>query len=117
MKTGALVLGIIVGLVALLYDLFSYGPGSLANAGQSRAGTGLKPLSLRLPFTGLNKYLRRRIIVLTLLSRAFAFYSWCLYTIRRTDRVPSWISLNVRISDQLLSYWAQVRAGGYHGFI
>jgi len=43
---------------------------------------------------------RRRGVVL---PHTFAFYSWCVYTIRRTDRVASWISLNVRISDELLS--------------
>jgi len=53
MKVGALVLGIIGGLVALLYGLLGYGLGSMANAGQAGAGAGLKMLSLGLPIAAL----------------------------------------------------------------
>jgi hypothetical protein len=49
MKTGALVLGIIGGLVALLYGLIGYGLGSLAE------GAGLlKLLSIALPVAALS---------------------------------------------------------------
>lgn len=47
MKVGALVLGIIGGLVALLYGLVGYGVGSLAG------GTGLKLVSIGLPIAAL----------------------------------------------------------------
>jgi hypothetical protein len=51
MKTGALVLGIIGGLVALLYGLLGYGLGSLAGGA---AGAGLlKLLSIALPVAAL----------------------------------------------------------------
>jgi len=53
MKVGGLVLGIIGGLVALIYGLLGYGFGSLADAGQAGAGTGLKVLSLGLPIAAL----------------------------------------------------------------
>ena len=53
MKAGALVLGIIGGLVALLYGLIGYGLGSLADAGQTGAGMGAKLLSLALPIAAL----------------------------------------------------------------
>jgi hypothetical protein len=53
MKTGALVLGIIGGLVALIYGLVGYGLGSLADAGQAGAGAGVKLLSIGLPVAGL----------------------------------------------------------------
>jgi len=49
MKTGALVLGIIGGLVALLYGLIGYGLGSLAEG----AGP-LKLLSIALPVAALS---------------------------------------------------------------
>jgi zinc-ribbon domain len=53
MKVGALVLGIIGGLVALFYGLVGYGLGSLADVGQSGAGAVLKILSLGLPIAAL----------------------------------------------------------------
>lgn len=53
MKTGALVLGIIGGLVALLYGLVGYGLGSLASMGQAGSGTGVKLLSIGLPIAAL----------------------------------------------------------------
>jgi len=53
MKTGALVLGIIGGLIALLYGLIGYGIGSLAQAGGSNAGILLKFLSVGLPILAL----------------------------------------------------------------
>jgi len=51
MKTGALVLGIIGGLVALLYGLLGYGLASLAG-GAEGAGL-LKLLSIALPIAAL----------------------------------------------------------------
>lgn len=53
MKVGALILGIIGGLVALLYGLIGYGLGSVADVGQTGAGSGLKILSLGLPIAAL----------------------------------------------------------------
>lgn len=53
MKVGALVLGIIGGLVALLYGLVGFGLGSLADMGEAGAGTAVKLLSLGLPVAGL----------------------------------------------------------------
>ena len=53
MKAGALVLGIIGGLVALVYGVIGYGLGSLADAGQAGAGLGAKLLSLALPIAAL----------------------------------------------------------------
>jgi len=50
MKTGALVLGIIGGLVALLYGLLGYGLGSLVGGAE---GAGLKLLSIALPVAAL----------------------------------------------------------------
>lgn len=47
MKVGALVLGILGGLVSLLYGLLGYGLGSLAGS------SGLKVLSLGLPVAAL----------------------------------------------------------------
>jgi len=53
MKTGALVLGIIGGLIALIYGLFGYGIGSLGSA-VGTAGSGMvKFLSLALPIAAL----------------------------------------------------------------
>lgn len=53
MKTGALVLGIIGGLVSLIYGLLGYGMGSIFDAGQAGAGTGAKLLSIGLPVAAL----------------------------------------------------------------
>ena len=53
MKVGALVVGIIGGLVALLYGLFGYVFGSLADAGEAGAGTLLKILSVGVPIAAL----------------------------------------------------------------
>jgi hypothetical protein len=53
MKTGALVLGILGGLVALLYGLLGYGLGSIADAGKTGAGEAIKLLSIGLPIAGL----------------------------------------------------------------
>ena len=53
MKTGALVLGIIGGLVALLYGLLGYGLGSLADAGEAGSGGAVKLLSIGLPIAAL----------------------------------------------------------------
>jgi hypothetical protein len=53
MKTGAFVLGILGGLVALLYGLFGYALGSLADLGEAGAGTGVKVLSIGLPVVAL----------------------------------------------------------------
>lgn len=53
MKSGALVLGIIGGLVALLYGLIGYGLGSLADVGEAGSGMGMKLLSIGLPIAGL----------------------------------------------------------------
>jgi hypothetical protein len=53
MKIGALVLGIIGGLVALLYGVIGYGLGSLADVGEAGAGAGLKIVSLGLPIAAL----------------------------------------------------------------
>ncbi len=53
MKTGALVLGIIGGLVALIYGLVGYGLGSIADVGQAGAGAGIKFLSIGLPVAAL----------------------------------------------------------------
>jgi hypothetical protein len=47
MKTGALVLGIIGGLVALIFGLLGYGLGSMAGSG------GLKVVSIALPVAAL----------------------------------------------------------------
>jgi hypothetical protein len=46
-------LGIIGGLVALLYGLIGYGLGSLADVGEAGAGAGLKIVSLGLPIAAL----------------------------------------------------------------
>jgi len=55
MKTGALVLGIIGGLVALLYGLIGYGLGSLAEGAGGVEGAGLlKLLSIALPVAALS---------------------------------------------------------------
>jgi hypothetical protein len=53
MKTGALVLGIIGGLVALLYGLIGYGLGSLAEGAVEGAGL-LRLLSIALPVAALS---------------------------------------------------------------
>ena len=53
MKVGALVLGIIGGIIALIFGLFGYGIGSLADVGEAGAGATLKFLSLGLPIAGL----------------------------------------------------------------
>jgi len=53
MKVGALVLGIIGGLVALLYGLVGYGLGSLADEGHAGSGMMAKLLSLALPIAAL----------------------------------------------------------------
>ena len=46
-------MGIIGGLVALLYGLLGYGLGSLADAGQAGSGASMKALSLGLPIVAL----------------------------------------------------------------
>lgn len=55
MKTGALVLGIIGGLVALLYGQLGYVLGSIVDAGEAGAGGGgaMKLLSIGLPIAAL----------------------------------------------------------------
>lgn len=53
MKTGALILGIIGGLVALLYGLIGYGLGSIVGAGDSGSGIVLQILSVGLPVAAL----------------------------------------------------------------
>lgn len=53
MKVGALVLGILGGLVALLYGLMGYGIGSIADAGKAGTGMELKALSLGVPIIAL----------------------------------------------------------------
>ena len=53
MKVGSLVLGIIGGLIALIFGLFGYGIGSLADVGEAGAGATLKILSLGLPIAAL----------------------------------------------------------------
>ena len=53
MKTGALVLGIVGGLIALIYGLVGYGIGSLgSSAGAEGAGL-VKLLSIGLPVAAL----------------------------------------------------------------
>jgi len=53
MKVGALVLGIIGGLIALIFGLVGYGIGSMADVGEAGAGATLKILSLGLPIAAL----------------------------------------------------------------
>lgn len=53
MKVGALVLGIIGGLLALIFGLLGYVLGSVADVGEAGAGTFLKFLSLGLPIGAL----------------------------------------------------------------
>ncbi len=53
MKSGAMVLGIIGGLIALIYGFVGFGLGSLADAGQAGSGTMVKFLSLVLPIAAL----------------------------------------------------------------
>jgi hypothetical protein len=53
MKVGALVLGIIGGLVALLYGLVGFGLGSISNAVGANGGAGLKVVSMGLPVMAL----------------------------------------------------------------
>ncbi len=53
MKTGALILGIIGGLVALSYGLLGFGLGSLADASQAGSGAVFKLLSIGLPVAAL----------------------------------------------------------------
>lgn len=53
MKTGALILGIIGGLVALAYGLLGYGLGSIADAGEAGSGGVLKLFSIGLPVAAL----------------------------------------------------------------
>jgi hypothetical protein len=53
MKVGALVLGIIGGLVALLYGVVGYGLGSVADAVDAGSGAWLKLLSVGLPIAAL----------------------------------------------------------------
>jgi len=53
MKVGSLVLGIIGGLIALIFGLVGYGIGSMADVGEAGAGATLKILSLGLPIAAL----------------------------------------------------------------
>lgn len=53
MRVGALIFGILGGLIALSYGLLGYGLGSLADAGQSGAGSGMKLISLGIPIGAL----------------------------------------------------------------
>jgi len=53
MKTGALVLGIIGGLVALLYGFVGYGLGSMAGAGGAEEAGLVKLISIALPIAAL----------------------------------------------------------------
>jgi len=53
MKVGSLVLGIIGGLIALIFGLVGYGIGSMADVGEAGAGAILKILSLGLPIAAL----------------------------------------------------------------
>lgn len=53
MKTGALVLGIIGGLVVLLYGFFGFGLGSFANSGKEGSGTLLMLLAIVFPVIAL----------------------------------------------------------------
>lgn len=53
MRTGALVLGIIGGLIALAYGLLGFGIGSLADAGEAGSGQMLKLFSIGLPVAAL----------------------------------------------------------------
>ena len=53
MKAGAFIIGIIGGLLALIYGLIGYGLGSLAEIGGEGAGIFLKILSLGLPIAAL----------------------------------------------------------------
>lgn len=53
MKVGAMVLGIIGGLISLVYGLVGFGLGSLANVGGAGAGSSLKILSIGLPIAAL----------------------------------------------------------------
>lgn len=53
MKTGALILGIIGGLISLLYGLVGYGMGSIADAGNAGSGGMIKLVSIGLPIAAL----------------------------------------------------------------
>ena len=53
MKVGALILGIIGGLVALIYGFVGYGLGSLADLRESGAGVGAMIVSMGLPIAAL----------------------------------------------------------------
>lgn len=53
MKTGALVLGIIGGLIALLYGTFGYGVGSFLSSAGAQEGGIMKLLSVGLPIAAL----------------------------------------------------------------
>lgn len=53
MRVGALILGILGGLIALSYGFLGYGLGSLADVGQAGAGSGMKIISLVVPVGAL----------------------------------------------------------------
>jgi hypothetical protein len=53
MKTGALVLGIIGGLIALIYGLVGYGVGSLGSAAGAEGSGMVKLVSIALPIAAL----------------------------------------------------------------
>ncbi len=53
MKTGALVLGIIGGLIALIYGFVGYGLGSLGSAAEAEGAGLVKLLSIALPVVAL----------------------------------------------------------------
>ena len=53
MRVGALIVGIIGGLIALTYGLLGYGLGSLADAGEAGAGSGMKIVSIGVPILAL----------------------------------------------------------------
>lgn len=61
MKTGALILGILGGLVALSYGLIGFGLGSIADAGSPGGGFMMKLISVALPVAALVLVCWRRL--------------------------------------------------------
>ena len=53
MKVGALILGILGGLILLSFGLIGYGLGSLADAGKAGTGSAMKIISLGIPISAL----------------------------------------------------------------
>ncbi len=71
MKTGALIIGILGGLIALAIGFIGYGLGSMANAGQAGSGSTLKMLSIGVPIfalVGAGMVMARPIIGATLMA-------------------------------------------------